>query len=68
MQGATTESQETSMKTSPGSFTRIAVIGDDQVVFEIVENVSDNQEIDVSGYEKVALEAKKGDNKGPVEF
>lgn len=50
---------------SSGSFTGIAVVADDKV---ITENVSDNQQIDVTGYKKVALEARKGDNNGPVEF
>ena len=61
MQGSAMESQGK----SSGSFTGIAVVADDNV---IVESVLDNQQIDVSGYRKVALEAVKSDKTGPVAF
>ena len=57
--------KESSMMTSTGSLTGVSVIADGKV---IVEQVEPNQEIDVSKYEKVALEAIKNDSKGPVEF
>lgn len=65
MNGPAMDSQEKSMTTSSGSFKGIAVVADDEV---IVESVSDNQQIDVSDYEKVAVEVMKEDNKGPVDF
>ena len=46
-------------------FSGISVIGDDEM---IAETVKEGEEIDVSGFEKIALEAKKTNTDGPVKF
>lgn len=64
-QGSAMKDKESSMMTSTGSLRGVSVIADGEV---IVEQVEPNQEIDVGKYKKVALEAIKNDQEGPVEF